>query len=388
VLLLCLGIKSLPLVFVIIELIYKTKGDINHERDFHNISPLMWKSRMPPNRNNQVRKTLFSFAVVLLAWIAPYEASALETIQSSNPPERCAGYGNLQSISLTDWETGLQTWSVGTRSVVNPATFSTPDWAVVESLPDARSGQAAFVANLDIGNCGDDDETGVLYLESPPIVILGGAQVPRISIDHWFDTEFGWDLVGRYFGLMFDRIVGTDYDKGLANLKELAESMPGADWSGLDMQIVIVDSVPMAYSDGNSSWDRDDIAEALGTAYSHVRAFMGKYKLDQSGPPLAVTRLATEEEWHFEAGIPLIAAPVAEPTQEPQVFVRDTYAGRAIRVIHVGSYDEISDTIEKIDAYIALFGLEKNGNLWEEWISDPGMTPEDRLITNICVPIR
>ncbi len=202
------------------------------------------------------------------------------------------------------------------------------------------------------------------------------------------DTEFGWDLVGRYFGLMFNRIVGTDYDKGLANLKELAESMPGADWSGLDIQIVIVDSVPMAYSDGNSSWDRDDIAEALGTAYSHVRAFMGRYKLDQSGPPLAITRLATEEEWHFEAGIPLIAAPVAEPTQEPQVFVRDTYAGRAIRVIHVGSYDEISDTIEKIDAYIALFGLEKNGNLWEEWISDPGMTPEDRLITNICVPIR
>jgi effector-binding domain-containing protein len=202
------------------------------------------------------------------------------------------------------------------------------------------------------------------------------------------DTEFGWDLVGRYFGLMFYRIVGAEYEKGLANLKEVAESMPGVDWSGLNVQIVIVDSFSMAYADGNSSWERADIAQALGAAYSQVRAFMNKHKLEQSGPPLAVTRLATDEEWHFEAGIPLVAAPASEPTEDAQVFVRDTYAGKAVRAIHVGSYAGISDTIEEIDAYIAAFGLEKNGNLWEEWISDPGTTPEDRLITNICMPIR
>ena len=39
-----------------------------------------------------------------------------------------------------------------------------------------------------------------------------------------FDTEFGWDLVGRYSGLLFERFIGADYEKGLAKLKRLAES--------------------------------------------------------------------------------------------------------------------------------------------------------------------
>lgn len=38
-----------------------------------------------------------------------------------------------------------------------------------------------------------------------------------------FDTEFGWDLFGRYMGLMMDRWVGPDYEKGLANLKKVLE---------------------------------------------------------------------------------------------------------------------------------------------------------------------
>jgi len=111
----------------------------------------------------------------------------------SEPPVRCAGYGDLQSISLTDWETGLGSWTVGTHDVADPSTFDTPDWDVVGSLPDSQPGIAAFVANLDIGDCGADDQTGALTLDSPPIAIPGGVQVARISIDHWFASEFGWD---------------------------------------------------------------------------------------------------------------------------------------------------------------------------------------------------
>ncbi|MGI9283759.1 MAG: SRPBCC family protein [Pseudomonadales bacterium] len=39
-----------------------------------------------------------------------------------------------------------------------------------------------------------------------------------------FDTEHGWNLMGRYFGLMMDSWVGTDYEKGLAKLKQVVET--------------------------------------------------------------------------------------------------------------------------------------------------------------------
>ena len=109
------------------------------------------------------------------------------------PPARCAGFGDLLSISLTDWEDGIGSWTVGTHSIANPETFSTLDWAAVGSLPDNRSGKTAFVANLDIGDCGADDQAGALTLDSPLISIPGGTQVPRISIEHWFEIELGWD---------------------------------------------------------------------------------------------------------------------------------------------------------------------------------------------------
>ncbi|MGI9499235.1 MAG: SRPBCC family protein [Geminicoccaceae bacterium] len=38
-----------------------------------------------------------------------------------------------------------------------------------------------------------------------------------------FDTDLGLNPVSRYFGLMFERWIGPDYEHGLAKLKTLAE---------------------------------------------------------------------------------------------------------------------------------------------------------------------
>jgi len=38
-----------------------------------------------------------------------------------------------------------------------------------------------------------------------------------------FQTEFGWDLFGRYLGLVFDRMIGGTYEKGLQALKQRVE---------------------------------------------------------------------------------------------------------------------------------------------------------------------
>jgi carbon monoxide dehydrogenase subunit G len=39
-----------------------------------------------------------------------------------------------------------------------------------------------------------------------------------------FKTEWGFNILGRYMGLMMDDLVGTEYEKGLSNLKQLVES--------------------------------------------------------------------------------------------------------------------------------------------------------------------
>lgn len=44
-----------------------------------------------------------------------------------------------------------------------------------------------------------------------------------------FDSEFGYDLIGRYFGLMAEHWIGPDYEEGLANLKSLVEGTPATE---------------------------------------------------------------------------------------------------------------------------------------------------------------
>ncbi|MCP5231055.1 MAG: SRPBCC family protein [Zoogloeaceae bacterium] len=39
-----------------------------------------------------------------------------------------------------------------------------------------------------------------------------------------FRTEFGWDLFGRWFGLMLDRFLGPSYERGLTELKARVEA--------------------------------------------------------------------------------------------------------------------------------------------------------------------
>ncbi len=116
------------------------------------------------------------------------------TLLDPNAPPLCGGSGDAVSIFLEDWEAGLGSWTVGTRAVADPFTFDTPDWAVVDGLPDDRAGSAAFVIDdAALGDCSLDTEAGVLFLESPAITIPPGADLSRIAFDHWVATERLWD---------------------------------------------------------------------------------------------------------------------------------------------------------------------------------------------------
>lgn len=131
-----------------------------------------------------------------------------------NAPALCSG-GTVTTVHLQDWESGLGSWTVGTESVLDPSTFDTPDWTVLGTLPDGRPGQAAHVINdPTLGNCSADNEAGMLYLQSPAIVIPGPLATLRLAFDHWHSTEEGWDggnLKIRVNGGAFQLVPGSAF---------------------------------------------------------------------------------------------------------------------------------------------------------------------------------
>ena len=114
---------------------------------------------------------------------------------AQNPPPLCESGGFATQLFHDTFDSGNSSsarWNVG-HTAVTPD-FTPRDWQVVSSLPGDRPGSAFFGPAPDIGTCSvGGDESGVLHLVSPQVVIPASVTAPRLVFDHWVSTEAGWD---------------------------------------------------------------------------------------------------------------------------------------------------------------------------------------------------
>jgi len=100
------------------------------------------------------------------------------------------GITNL--ITSFDFEAGADDWTA-TRANTS-ADFTPRDWSLVSSLPAPKTGTAFFAPNPNIGTCAPGgDESGVLELTSPEILLPSSTSFARAAFEHWFATEPGFD---------------------------------------------------------------------------------------------------------------------------------------------------------------------------------------------------
>jgi effector-binding domain-containing protein len=202
------------------------------------------------------------------------------------------------------------------------------------------------------------------------------------------DVDMGAGPVGRWFGLLMDRFIGNDYEKGLAGLKTVAESLPGTDFGALAVEAIEAKPVTVAFIPATSKRDDAAIASAIGAAYGQVATFMKKNALQQAGAAMTVCNRLDDAVYEFDAAIPVDRAPAKEVPADSPVKVRTTYAGRALKAVHKGSYHGLEHTYRQLEAWTAAHGYDAAGPAWEEYVSDPGNTAEADLITNIYMPVK
>jgi ketosteroid isomerase-like protein len=121
------------------------------------------------------------------------------------------------------------------------------------------------------------------------------------------DVDTGANPVGHYFGLLMDRMVGPDYEAGLAKLKALAESEPPLSGAAWLVELAETTAQPYAYVSTQSSTDVAAIGQAIGAAYGKVGAYMARNGLKQAGAPITVSKRYDEaaKVYEFDAGIPV-----------------------------------------------------------------------------------
>ncbi len=209
------------------------------------------------------------------------------------------------------------------------------------------------------------------------------------TIVHWgFEADYGINIVGRYFASMLGGVVARDYEDGLTNLKQLAESLPAADFSDLDIEHLVVEPVDVAYLATVSRPEPSAMSEAMGRAYFEILNFIDEHGLEDAGAPLSIARGFRGAELVFDSAIPVRGLDDETPRGGAGVKIGATYGGAVIRVRHVGSYRDLGTTHRKIAAYLAAMGIERNGDAWESYVSDPGKVAERDLLTYIYYPVK
>jgi Transcriptional regulator, effector-binding domain/component len=85
----------------------------------------------------------------------------------------------------------------------------------------------------------------------------------------------------------------------------------------------------------------------------------------------------------FEIAVPI----VGRISIEPGFDVKTLPGGKMVTLIYTGPYHEISGAYTKAIEYVGTHGLKMNGFCREMYLNDPQTVPENKLMTEIQIPV-
>ena len=134
---------------------------------------------------------------------------------------------------------------------------------------------------------------------------------------------------------------------------------------------------------GTSNWESafDNIVESIKT----LTAFLKKQGVTPAGPTLIVYTSTDDAGFSFLAEIP-VDKDVKDLGKD--MSMSQSPAGKSLKFVHRGSYDNMDNTYEAITNHLDDKKLEAKDTFIEEYVTDPLTTAEDKLVINVFVPLK
>lgn len=146
---------------------------------------------------------------------------------------------------------------------------------------------------------------------------------------------------------------------------------------------VVLPEKPALVLSGGGTWE--EALKTLKGAFGRMEAELGKAGIKPAGRPIAVFTQTTDDSFKFEAMIPVAAAPATPLALPPEMRFGVTPAGKALRFVHKGPYEDIDGTYETVTTYLEAKDIVAKDVFMEEFVTDPGEGSDPNLEVNIFV---
>ncbi|NNC94479.1 MAG: hypothetical protein HKN92_02885 [Chitinophagales bacterium] len=321
-------------------------------------------------------------AVLLITAIMPKEYKVQESIEISKPADEIYDYVS----NLKNWES-FSPWAERDNTLVNE--YSGPESGVGSKM--SWKGEVTGVGSLTISEAdpGKSITTDLVFVEPFEASSNGFWKFE----ENEGNTKVTWGNYGKnkwpmeviFMKLFGFKEISKDFNNGLANLKEVMESMPDKpSYSMSEFRISEVE--PIAMYSITETMKMSDMEAKMG---DHYGALM-KHIMD-NGQEMSDAPLAVYYEWNVEDGVTKVecGVPVAEPKKgNGMIEVSQTPGGKVVWVSYIGAYDNLGVAHEAMDTYIRSNNLEVTGPVWERYVGDPTEVEEEELETIIYYPVK
>ena len=221
-----------------------------------------------------------------------------------------------------------------------------------------------------------------LYFEG-----MGDSKVYMIMKEENGTTNLTWGMysthpfIGR--GLMLfmnlDKMMGPDFDKGLANIKSLVEAAAAAPVAK-NYEVKEVQWETRTFFGKRGTMGFDKLSAFFAENFPKLFGDAEKNKVEPAGAPSAIYF-----KWDDSTNVTECAAviPVKNDAKLKGWEKFTTPAGKVLHIEYYGAYDKSMDAHLAMDKYMAEKGLSQTMVL-EEYITDPGKEPDTtKWLTNI-----
>lgn len=203
---------------------------------------------------------------------------------------------------------------------------------------------------------------------------MGSAQIQFLIEGKGAQTKLSWVLTkqlgnnpyARYWGLLMDKMMGPDFEKGLEALKHIAEQR-GAKPLILGFETDLENMESFQYIGIRKQVKQAELNQFLGTGFSVLIDAIKKQEVPCKGSPFTINHAVTKGVFDIETGI-RIERPMLETSQFKLGKIDSC---KAFVVHYTGPYQELGAIYEATFGYFKEQSIQAIAAPIEFYINDP-----------------